>query len=286
MKAKLETTWSHGVDMRRYSRSGCLTLLILIVFLYYASYFVLREGRNPNLQLIAHRGAHQGQSGQLPENTMVAFRNAVELGADWLEMDVQMTKDGHLVVIHDETVDRTTNGTGRIVELTLVEIRALDAGQGEQIPTFQEVIEFSREAGVPILPEAKLPQRYPGIEEKMVTEIIEANYISQTVVQSFEPTTLENIRAINPDISVCALYGLLGFNLGDSQPGGADIVAPMAEMVILYPWMIRQAHAAGHKVFVWFWITEHPLMLRLILALGADGLMVNDTASLVQASGR
>jgi glycerophosphoryl diester phosphodiesterase len=60
----------------------------------------------------------------------------------------------------------------------------------------------------------------------------------------------------------------------------------MAEIVILYPWMIEQAHAAGHQVFVWFWITEHPLMMRLILALGVDGLMVDDTASLAQELGR
>jgi glycerophosphoryl diester phosphodiesterase len=272
--------------MRRYTRSGCLTLFILIVFLYYGSYFVLRDGRTPDPALIAHRGAHRGQSGQLPENTMAAFQNAAGLGVDWLEMDVQMTKDGHLVVIHDKTVNRTTNGTGPVAELTLAEIRALDAGQGEQIPTFQEVLDFSKESGIPILPETKLPQLYPGMAEKMATQIVEANHINQTVVQSFEPTALENIRAVNPDISVCALHGLFDFHLGDPQPGEADIVAPMAEMVVLYPWMIKQAHAAGHQVFVWFWSTEHPLMLRLLLALGADGLMVDDPLSLARELGR
>ncbi len=86
-------------------------------------------------------------------------------GVDWLEFDVQMTKDGALVVIHDETVDRTTNGTGAVRDLTLEEIRSLDAGQGEKVPTFEEVVQLAKTNGVKILPETKSPEFYPGIEE-------------------------------------------------------------------------------------------------------------------------
>ncbi len=263
-----------------------MLIVMLLIVLYYGSYFVLRPARTPNPQLIAHRGAHRGRSEQVPENTLAAFRTALDLGADWLEMDVQMSKDGTLVVIHDETVDRTTDGTGRVADLTLVEIRALDAGQGEQVPTFQEVIDFAKEANVPIMPEAKSPHLYPGLEAKMVQQIVEADYVAQSAIQSFDASALDTIQALNPEITLCALHGLGDVNLADSQPGEANIVCPMAEMVVLYPWMLKQAHEADHQAFVWFGVIEHPLVMRLILALGADGLMVDDTGTLAGVLGR
>jgi glycerophosphoryl diester phosphodiesterase len=263
-----------------------LGILGLVILGYYGSYFGLGERRLIEPQVIAHRGAHAGLSGRFPENTMAAFRNAVALGADWLELDVQMTRDGALVVIHDETVDRTTNGSGQVADLTLAEIRALDAGNGEQVPTFKEVIDLARQAGVPIMPEAKSPRLYPGLEQKMLQEIAEADYIDRTVVQSFDAAASERVRALNPDISICALHGLWNFNLGGPQPGNAGSVGPMAEMVILYPWMIHQAHAAGRRVYVYFGVIEHPLVMRFLLALGADGLMVNDPAALARVLGR
>ncbi len=259
-----------------------ITVLVVILLLYYGSYFVWRGPRPANPQVIAHRGAHRGQSAHLPENTLAAFREAAELGADWLEMDVQMTRDGALVVIHDETVDRTTNGSGRVADLTLAEIRALDAGNGQQVPTFEEVLNLARETDLPMMPEAKAPQLYPGLEEKLIQQLVEAGYADRAVIQSFDAATLDKLRALHPDVAVCALHGLWDVWLGDPQPGEADIVAPMAEMVILYPWMIKQAHAAGHQVLVWFGVIEQPLVMRFLLALGVDGLMVDDTASLVR----
>ena len=88
-------------------------------------------------KIIAHRGA----SGHAPENTMAAFRLAMEQHADGIELDVMLSKDGHVVVIHDATVNRTTNGTGRVSALTLAELQTLDAGNGEHIPTLEEVLE-------------------------------------------------------------------------------------------------------------------------------------------------
>jgi len=217
---------------------------------------------------------------------LAAFRNAITVGADWIEMDIQMTKDGALIVMHGETVDHTTNGTGRVEDLTLEQIRALDAGNGERVPTFDEVIVLAREAGVGLLPEAKSPHLYPGIEAKMVQAIVEADYVEKTVIQSFEPQTLDTIKELSPDIQVCRLYGLWELDLSGPQPGEANILGPMAEMVIPNPWMIKQAHAEGRRVFVWFGVIEHPLVMRFILALGADGLMVDDPVALANALGR
>jgi glycerophosphoryl diester phosphodiesterase len=201
-------------------------------------------------------------------------------------MDVQMSQDGALVVIHDKTVDRTTNGAGRVGEQTLTQIRALDAGQGEPVPTLEEVIALAKEAGVGILVEIKSPHLYPGIEAKVVQAVVEADYAGQTIIQSFDPLALNTIHALNPDLQLCALYGQGNLNLSGPQPGQANRVCPMAEMVVLNPWMIKQAHAEGRQAFVWFGLIEHPLVMRFILALGADGLIVDDPAALARILGR
>jgi glycerophosphoryl diester phosphodiesterase len=260
--------------------------LFLWLLLSYGLYFALRRSLPLKPSVIAHRGAHKGKSGHLPENTLAAFRRAIEIGADWLELDVHMTKDGELVVIHDETVDRTTNGTGWVKDLTLDQIRSLDAGQGERIPTFAEVLALAKAAEVRLLPEIKSAHLYPGIEFKIIQAIVEADYIDKTAVQSFEPHVLEAVHALNPAIQVCPLYGPGHLSLQGSQPGEATTVCPMAEMVLLNPWMLRQAHAENRQVFVWFGAIEHPPVIRLLLALGADGLMVDDPQTLIEIMDR
>src|SRR5512137_114803 len=110
-------------------------------------------------QIIAHRGG----PAYAPENTLAAFRHAITLGVDWLELDVHLSRDGEVVVIHDETVNRTTNGVGRVADLSLAELRALDAGAGggERVPAFTEVLTLAKEAGVGLLVELKSPHLYP-----------------------------------------------------------------------------------------------------------------------------
>jgi len=235
-----------------------------------------------NPQFIAHRGGRLYE----PENTIAAFHHAIDTGADWIEMDVQQTKDGELVVIHDETVDRTTDGAGRVEDLTLEQIRTLDAGNGEQVPTFQEVIDLAKETGVGILPEAKSPQLYPGIEMKMLDTLISNGFVQKTVIQSFDYDTLENIKKANQAVKVCPLYGLWKLDLRNPRPREASTLCPMAEMIVLNPWMIRQAHVEGREVYVWFGVIEHPLVMRFLLALGADGLIVDDPIALAEVLDR
>ncbi len=257
-------------------------MLIVIPLIYYGLYFVVRGPLPLDPQIIAHRGGPVYE----PENTLTAFRNAIEVGVDWIEMDIQRTQDGVLVVIHDETVDRTTDGTGNVGDLTLEQIRTLDAGDGEHVPTFEEVIALAREAGVGLLREAKSPHLYPGIEAEIVEILVEGGYVQGTIIQCFEPDSLETMQRIDPNIQVCPLYGLWVLDLSDPRPSEANTLCPMAEMILLNPWMIRQAHAEGRKVFVWFGGIEHPVVMRFILALGADGLMVDDPVALAEVLGR
>lgn len=262
---------------------GCLTqfiaLFFILLLLYYGSYLLLRGPIPARPVAIAHRGdsAHQ------PENTLAAFRSAIDVGADWLEMDVQMSADGHLVVSHDTTVDRTTNGSGRVADLTLAQLQALDAGDGEQIPTFADVLALASEANIPVMPEAKSPELYPGLEAKMVEALNAANYADMAVVQSFDSASLTRLHELSPNQSLCALYGLGHFDLASPQPGDATAVCPMAEMVLLYPWMIRPAHDEGRKVYVWFGAVEHPWTIRLLVEFGADGVIADDPGLVVAA---
>jgi glycerophosphoryl diester phosphodiesterase len=263
-------------------RGGCLPVIFLLPLLYYGLYFIKRDPLPFKPELIAHRGG----PAYAPENTLAAFRHAVKRGVDRLEMDVQMSKDGALVVIHDETVDRTTNGSGAVVNLTLAQIRALDAGNGEKVPTFAEVVALAKEGGVALLPEIKSPHLYPGIEEKVLQVIADADYQDYTIIQSFDPHSLDTLHRLNPDAQLCRLYGQGVLSVKGRQSGQADRVGLMAEMVLLNPWMIQQNHAEGRQVFVWFGVIEHPLVLRFLLALGVDGLIVDDPPALAQILNR
>ena len=262
---------------------GCLTQFVALAFilllLYYGSFLLLRGPIPARPVAIAHRGdsAHQ------PESTLASFRSAIDAGADWLEMDVQMSDDGHLVVIHDTTVDRTTNGSGQVADLTLAQLQALDAGNGEQIPTFADVLALASDANTPIMPEAKSPELYPGLEMKIVEALNAASYADRAVVQSFDSASLVRLHEIAPDLPLCVLYGLGHFDLSGPQLGDATAVCPMAEMVLLYPWMLRQAHDEGRKVYVWFGALEHPWTIRLLVEFGADVVIADDPGLVLAA---
>ena len=260
---------------KRRRTAGCLGNILSLIVVYFLAFFLFRGPITDHPLKIAHRGGTVG----VPENTLASFRSAAALGMDELEFDVQRTADGMLIVFHDETVDRTTDGTGSVADMSFDEIRALDAGEGEQVPTFDEVIQFAGENGLGIFPEAKSPDLYPGIEVDMMVVLEKNGYVEETVIQSFDSAALEAIESHNSDFYTCFLTGQWEFNF--SMPAfGADAICPMAEMVVLYPWMIRQAHAEGLEIYPWFGKYENPALMRVMLFLGVDGLMVDDTAAL------
>jgi glycerophosphoryl diester phosphodiesterase len=260
-----------GSRRPRSTGTGCLGLVVGLLVIYYGVQFVIRTPALGPFEIIAHRGGPH----YAPENTMAAFSNAIAQGANRLEFDVQMTKDGQLVVIHDETLDRTTTGAGPVGAATLAEIKALDAGQGEKVPTFEEVVALAKTAGIAIFPEAKSAHLYPGIEAKMLAVLDQAGYLDHAVIQSFEAASLTTFRQLNPQVKLCALYGLWKLSVSN-PPGGAQAVCPAAEMVLLNPGMIRQAHLEGRQVYVWYLAAENPLLTKVMRFFGADGVIVND----------
>lgn len=151
--------------------------------------------------------AHRGYSGKYPENTMLAFQKAVEVGVDGIELDVQLTRDGEVVILHDETLNRTTNGAGFLADITLRELRQLNANVkfpafGPQVvPTFREYLEFAAPRGVFTNIELKTGENpYPGIEEK-VWALVRAFHMEELVLfSSFRDESLRRIQAVAPGI--------------------------------------------------------------------------------------
>ncbi|RST77332.1 DUF1080 domain-containing protein [Siminovitchia acidinfaciens] len=153
--------------------------------------------------------AHRGVPSMAPENTMAGYRLAYDLGADQIETDLQITKDGHIVIMHDTTVNRTTNGTGAVRDLTLEEIRQLDAGikfseefAGEKVPTFREFLQEFKGKDVILLVELK----DVDIEEQVMGEIEEEGMVDQVVLQSFNLGSMVKSFELNPEIPVGYLY--------------------------------------------------------------------------------
>ena len=152
--------------------------------------------------------AHRGASNFAPENTQSAFRKALELGADFLECDVHLSKDGELIIMHDDKVDRTTNGSGYVKNFTLAELKELDAGgkfhasfAGEKIITLNELLdEFYGEVG--LLIEIKKPSMYPGIEEKVVALLSEYKDLNSIIVQSFDIESMRKMNTLLPELEV------------------------------------------------------------------------------------
>jgi glycerophosphoryl diester phosphodiesterase len=168
-----------------------------------------------------------------------------------------------------------------VADLTLSQIRALDAGNGEKVPTFQEVLDLAKASGADIFPETKSAHLYPGIEAKLLAALEQADYLDHTVIQSFEEDSLNTLHQLNPQARLCALYGLWQFS--DSNPAGnAAYVCPMGEMVVLNPYMIRQAHNEGRRVIVWFGALQYPFLYQFVDFFGADGLIADDPLAVRQ----
>jgi glycerophosphoryl diester phosphodiesterase len=164
--------------------------------------------------------AHRGASGYAPEHTLTSYKMGEQMHGDYIEVDLQMTKDGELIAMHDETLDRTTNGTGQVKDYTLEEIKELDAGswfnekypekanleyEGLKVPTLEEVFQtFGKNANYYI--ETKSPEVYPGMEEKLADLVDEYGINKDTLlVQSFSSASLLKMNEIDPSIKLVQL---------------------------------------------------------------------------------
>jgi glycerophosphoryl diester phosphodiesterase len=189
---------------------------------------------------IGHRGARAYE----PENTLSSFRKAIELGVDAVELDVRQTKDLELIVMHDPAVDKTTNGKGAVKDLTLQQIKKLDAAKGERIPTLGEALDFI-DKKVKILVELK----ETGYEEKVVEAIRERGLEKNVIVVSFHEDALRKMRTLDSEIETGLIYAT------HKNPVKAGLELKVQYLLPLYRFVhaanVQKAHENELKVIVW-----------------------------------
>ena len=220
--------------------------------------------------------AHRGASGHAPENTLAAFRRALAMGATFIETDLQLSRDARFVAIHDNTLERTTNGQGQVHDLTLAELRRLDAGAwfgsefaGERIPTLEEILDFAKKHDVVFYLELK-PAGSWGGEHALIGALRESGEIARTVVISFDPAILAAVRKVEPTLMTGLLFdGQIEDPLDKAVEIGARQAVVRGDLVT--PGMISEARRRDLQVVCW--TVNHPAHMRLLAAAGVDGIM-------------
>lgn len=219
--------------------------------------------------------AHRGASASAPENTLAAFRLALEHQADGIELDVHLSADGHLVVIHDDDLDRTTTGTGKVGQLTLEEIRAADAGNGEKVPTLDEVLTLIQDKMWINIELKGFAPYSPLLPEKILTLVTTHGLGKKIIYSSFDPRLLIQIHKLQPDAKV----GLLLY------PGLDGTLVRWLFEPFVRPWSLhphfslarpkfmRRARRKGLAVLCW--TVNQPKEIRRLTDLGAWGIITD-----------
>ena len=218
-------------------------------------------------KIIAHRGA----SGRAPENTMAAFRLAMDQQADGIELDVMLTKDGQVVVIHDDTVDRTTNGFGKVRELSLAALQNLDAGNGEHIPTLQEVLDTFGDQWLINIELKNYATPFDALPVATAQIVRRAGLTDTVIISSFNPFNLPRFRRNCPKVKL----GLL------TVPGKANFwLWRLLRFDALHPHyedvnadLVTSEKARQKQINVW--TVDDPDDIRRMAALEVDSIITN-----------
>ncbi|MCM3339645.1 MULTISPECIES: glycerophosphodiester phosphodiesterase [Paenibacillus] len=226
--------------------------------------------------------AHRGASGYAPENTMAAFRKAVDMGCDGIELDIQQTKDGRLVIIHDENVKRTTNGSGYVADCTYEELCKLDAGSWfhsdfakERLPLLDDYLDAIADTGLMTNIEIKnVPFFYKGIEQKLIQALSSRGMLDRVIVSSFDHYALATIAELEPRIKLGVLFGDRLFepaNYIRSLPFPVYSVHP--HFSFANEAFISACHDIGSKVYAY--TVDRPEWAVALRSAGIDGIFSN-----------
>ena len=226
--------------------------------------------------IIAHRGA----SAYAPENTMSAFIKAVEMDSDGIELDVQLSKDGHVVVIHDLTVNRTSNGNGKVKKLTLKQLKDLDFGswfskeyKNERICTLEEAFNYLKDYKGLINVEIKKEWlQFNSIEKKVAGLIAKYELRDRTIVSSFSTLSLLKIKRIDKDIQTGILYS--------SSTKRLILFAKFFKMNAIHPWYLNVSKemkgiAVKDNLKINTYTVDNPKDMKKLANLGVDGIITN-----------
>ncbi len=224
--------------------------------------------------------AHRGASAYAPENTIPAFRLALEQGAQGLELDVQRTADGVLVVIHDETIDRTSNGFGRVKDLSFEDLRRMDFSNGfighrnVRIPSLHEVLDLIVDRDAVLNVELKNAiEPYPGLELEVAAMVADAGLSERVLISSFNHPSLANLRGVVAPSQIGVLYSDGLYNPWQyAHWMGAGALHP-AWNAVWQPDYVWLAHEAGIKVNVW--TVDEEKDVAHAVEMGVDALVTN-----------
>ena len=225
--------------------------------------------------------AHRGASAYAPENTLSAFNLALEMGADGVELDVSLTKDGIPVVLHDDTVDRTTNGRGAVNQLTLAQVKELDASnkfekyRGEKIPTLEQVLRAVAPRGTINIELKNFALKTDGIEAATLAAIENTSALDRVMVSSFNPLALRRMCQLEPRIPRGLLYSpRLPIFLRRAW------LRPLAHPTAMHPHFsmitrefVAWARGKGYKINTW--TVDDPNEMKRLIELGVDGIITN-----------
>jgi glycerophosphoryl diester phosphodiesterase len=225
---------------------------------------------------------HRGFSAAAPENTQASFKKAMEVGADMIELDVHLSRDGQVVVIHDDTLNRTTNGKGRVANYTLNELKELNAGSwfgsqffGEKIPTLKEVLELTR-GQILLCIELKggdLGQySLKDLADWSLQEVEKAGMLSQVLFASFDLSAIERIREKNPRIPVALIYSK-SWSSPRAVTGERPIPVLSCRDTVLTQTNAAKARLEGMKILVW--TVNREKRMERFLNMGVDGIITN-----------
>jgi glycerophosphoryl diester phosphodiesterase len=237
--------------------------------------------------------AHRGDSAHRPENTLAAFAGALELGASAVELDIQLTRDGHVIVIHDSSLERTTSGRGDVRQLTLAEVRAVSAGYperfgsewaGERVPTLAEALALLRDrarAMVEIKAESVTADEAGGVEALVVEEIRRAGMADKVALISFDQRAILRLRRLAPEISRGRIFGRTSADemLADARATASEVVLPHKSQ--LSDALVARVHAAGIKLATW--VVDEPEELRELARFNLYGVGSNRPGVLLEA---
>jgi glycerophosphoryl diester phosphodiesterase len=254
-----------------FGRTGLASGQLALICVFCALMMMCGKDHSEDFVIMAHRGA----SAVAPENTLIAYKKAIEMGADYAELDVRQTKDGAVVLMHDKTVYRTTGVKGFVWDFTLAELKKLDAGswfgedfKGEPIPTLQEVIRLAK-GRMKLNIEVKISEKEPGIAQKVVDIVHAENFGQDCIITSFDRETVEIFKAIAPELRTGYIFEKE--YSADVFEGNWDALSCQHELVDAE--FVRRAKEKGKKVYVWT-LDEREEMLRLI-GLGVDGIITD-----------
>jgi glycerophosphoryl diester phosphodiesterase len=233
--------------------------------------------------------AHRGASAAYPEHTRPAYEKALADGADGLECDVRLSRDGHLILMHDRTLDRTSDQRGPVSQRSLAELREIDFA-GESILTLDELIDIASGAGRPVrlLVETKHPNRYGRAVEQRLLALLRKRGLDRhrdgqpvrVTVMSFSPLAVRRMNAMAPSLPRVQLMDLMPPGMKPSRlPFGSRIAGPGLELVRRRPDLVRRLKARGHGVYVW--TVNEMSDVDMMVRLGVDAIITDRPAEVL-----